>query len=223
MNTVAGVIASPAMAARRIRVIGATEIDQPRLRRVLEDLRGVPYFRLNAVELEDRLGRVPYVESVVLQRNVFGRVVVRVRYRRAVARVASERWLGLDPDGVVFLAPEPVRGVPTAFLPVQTFRPWLTVCGTVEIGSLAWVCERASSIRNLDLGSVVLTFQGAVSLRDRSGALIALGPAERLSEKLNTLEAILRERPSLFDTVRVLNLTSPSRPAIIERPRMVQP
>ncbi|MCX7801081.1 MAG: hypothetical protein N2109_12175 [Fimbriimonadales bacterium] len=223
LNVAAGVVASPAMAARRVRVIGATEPDQPRLRGLLEGLRGVPFFRVDALSLQSRLGGVPHVESVVLQRNLFGRVVVRVVYRRAVARVASQRQLGLDAFGVVFASPEPIRGVPTVFLPGPAFRPWLTACGPVEIASLAWVCERASSVRDLDLGSVVLTYQGAVSLRDRSGAWIVLGPAERLSEKLDRLEQILRERPSLFESVRELNLTSPSRPVVVERPKVVEP
>jgi hypothetical protein len=223
LNLAAGLLFSPAMAARRVRVLGAQPVDQPRIRRVLEGLRGVPFFFVHGPELESRLAAAPHLDSVSVSRNLFGRAVVRVFYRRAVARVASQRSLALDPQGVVFLHPEPVRGVPTVFLPGQAFRPWLSACAPFETRSVAWVCERAAAIPNLDLGSVVLTYQGAVSLRDRSGATVVLGPAERLEEKLERLEVILAERPSLFESVRELNLTAPSRPAIVERPGVVQP
>ncbi|MFN3683796.1 MAG: cell division protein FtsQ/DivIB [Fimbriimonadaceae bacterium] len=223
LNLAAGVACSPAMAARRVRVIGAKTVDQARMRGVLKGLEGVPYFLVNEPELESRLAAAPHLDSVSVSRNLFGRAVVRVVPRRPVARIASQRSLALDPQGVAFLHPGPVRGVPTVFLPGQAFRPWLSACAPFETRSLAWVCERASAIPSLDLGSVVLTYQGAVSLRDRSGATVVLGPAERLEEKLERLESILAERPSLFESVRVLNLTAPSRPAVVERSGVVQP
>ncbi|MEJ5171100.1 MAG: hypothetical protein WHU10_08940 [Fimbriimonadales bacterium] len=223
LNLVAGLVFSPAMATRRVRVLGARPYDQARIRSVLIGLRGVPFFLVRGPWLEHRLAAVPYVESVSVARNLFGRAVVRMAYRRPVTRVASQRNLALDRWGVAYLSPEPVKGVPTVFLPGPAFRPWLTVVAPFETRSAAWVCERASAIRNLDLGSVVLTYQGAVSLRDRSGATIVLGPAERLEEKLDRLEEILSERPSLFESVRELNLTAPSRPAIVERPGVVEP
>jgi len=214
VNVALGAAFSPLTAVRKLRVVGAAVSDQKRIEKEAQYLRDVPVLRLNATWVEYRLADSPETETLTFSPNMFGRAVVNVTLKSAVARIAGSHMF-LDPHGEMYWSSLEHEGLPVVYPPKSAFAPSMTLTGGWECGPTAQLCENlAAQVPNL-VRKVELTDRGVISLEVDSGAEVVLGSSENLPRKIEKLKSLLDEKPGLFKSVRQLNLTSPEAPMVV--------
>jgi hypothetical protein len=204
-------------------VEGADELDRNRITGILQCLRDVPAMRVNAYDIESRILRLPEARSAELARNVFRRAVLSVSYNVPVAGVLGNPSVALSTEGILYHAARLPAGLPHIKIPASASAPHLALCLGWDGRSLAYVCEKAHGIEDMENATVEVDSRGALCLNSGIGARIVLGPAERLDEKLEKLAEILHERPGILRQVTELNLISPGQAVMVRRNQGAKP
>jgi cell division septal protein FtsQ len=215
-NVVAGLTFSPITQIRHVRVDGSADFDQDRLTRVVALMQGVPCSQIRPRRIESAALELPEARSAELNRNLFGSAVLKVRYRRPVARLFDDASTAVAIDGVMYTANSLPQDLPTVQLPETGGSPALTLAGPWQAARIADLAVRAKSLRPQDSINISIGDSGSVWLNMGAGR-VGLGSLEDLDTKLRVLKEILDKDPDMLSKVQALNLTAPSHPAVVPK------
>ena len=112
MTMAAGVYVSPLMRVRKVEVVGATTVNVEEIES-LAALDGDSLFRLDTSEAQERIGYLPMVQSVTIERNWPHTVRIEVHERQPWGfwQVGADRYV-IDAEGVVLPEAVPADGAP---------------------------------------------------------------------------------------------------------------
>lgn len=215
-STGIGLAYSPITSVVRARVDGARPFDEPRLRDILAKLQGIPGARINAKQVETEVLRLPEVRSAELTRNIFGSALLKVRYRRPIARVKNTGNVALTIDGVLYPANELGDDLPVVSLPPGEPKVMLTFAGNWQPVALAKLTARAREMWPGQRLEIALDDRGSVCLNMEDGRVV-LGSPNDYEKKLDILEERLRRNPGELRNVVELNLTAPENPTVVRK------
>ncbi len=213
INVVVGLLISPATALRIVRVDHASPEQSVAVENSLRKLAGVPFLRAKLNESIARIEAMPSVRYAKVNANVFGRAVVDIQPRTAVARVFHQSSMALGTDGVLFNSPNLDRSLPTVKVLPTALNAATSSSGTWPAESVTEVCKLVHE--NLPPAPWVVAVQptGEVILRNETNTPILLGSGQQWEKKIARLRQILTEKPELLDQISELNLVSPDNPA----------
>lgn len=215
LNVVLGLAFSPSTSARKVRVAGALPGDQERLSRHLQTLRRVPAMRVNTHQVLSLVLANDEIESATFRQNVFGRALLEIRPRVAVARLKGERPIALSDRGRLYLASSIPEGLPVVALPADAQAIGATLMGSWDLKRVAYACEQSAKVLPKSGWTVELSSRGVISLRRDPRCRVILGTTDGLSAKFEQLKKILDGQPSLLEQVRELNLTAAENPVVV--------
>lgn len=212
INILAGLMLSPMTSLTRIRVVGAEPFDRQRIEGELTALGGKPVASIKPRAVETSLASAPEVRDVDFTRNWFGRGQVKITYNKPVAKVAGAKALFLSDEGVLYTSRQKTGPLPTTDLPESVNRAALTFAMEAPLQPLGELCAHIPS--SIDCSSSQATFQMDKGLCLNTGegsALIVFGPADRMNEKLASLDQFLKENPRLLKENSEVNLIVPEK------------
>jgi hypothetical protein len=149
------------------------------------------------------------VKKCQFSRNIFGSARLEITYRKAVANVGSGALL--DGDGEFFSDPEQGKNLVTLVLAPSLKVTSATLMGVTDFRRIAEACAVVS--QKLPKAQVEVLETGTVRLILEGGRVV-LGKPEKLSEKIDTLLGLLRDRPTLLNSVQELNIMRPDHASI---------
>jgi cell division protein FtsQ len=185
---------SSVLGVREIQVVGNLGLPAQRIQQVAGVAEGKPLATVDLAEVEDRIGRIPQIESVVVSRGWPGTLLVEIVEREpvAVVQVGLKSAL-MDRHGVV----TEIRDVAPPALPVlRVDRPGpndpataaaLTVMGALPADLAPRVAE------------VLAPSAETVSLRLKDGRTVVWGGGDRPADKARILVTLLRRQADTYD------------------------
>jgi cell division septal protein FtsQ len=213
-NVASGLYFSPITAVRKVRIVGADESQRGQLVHALQLLKDRSALGLDPREFESVVLKNGAVRNADFRRSLFGSASLRIENRKAVAAVEGSAGAYLDEEGVLFKLKHQNLELPTVKLHSSAVRPAFAAAGSWPARSVARLIQALpANLAQKDL-RVEVDSEGAVCLNRGTGARIVLGSADRLEAKLQALQGLIAEKPNLLTTVKELNLTEPSRPAV---------
>lgn len=205
-----GSVSSPLTAAHKVRVIGVSHEDQPRVERILQSVRSQPWRLLNVDALLSAIKEEPSVAEVHYEGNIFGRSVLRVESRVPVAVVAGRSKLLMDKEGQIFPGRTILSGLPTVNLQESVLTGLSTVTHGYDLGGVALTCRLLRDRLPNYAWTVELDQRSVLFLTSSTGTRVILGPPEKLEAKIDKLAAIYASSPA-FAKVKEINLVVPSQ------------
>ena len=200
---------TPLMSVRNVDVVGASAVDEDRIRQVAQAPSGRPLLQVDTVAIADRVAAVPEIEEVTVSRHYPSTLTIDVTERRPLVSVEFEDRIGvMDRLGVVYLTFADRDGMPRplAELPVMhvdrpgaqdpTTQAVLTVVGELP----RWLADRTASVEASSPADITLVL--------RSGRRAVWGDAERTADKAAALREVTRIPGEEF------NVSSPEFPAV---------
>jgi cell division protein FtsQ len=215
-NLIAGALYSPVTSLRKVRVEGAGEFDQLRLQRLLASLKDVPCAQVNARNIESLALDLPEARSAELTRNPFGSGLLKIRYKRPVARRFNGGNLALTADGVLYSADRLPEDLPTFNLPTDEPVPALALAANWQPARIAELAMAAREMAPQNAIRIDLNPSGVVCLNMGSGRVV-LGSTDNLEKKLQVLRERLEQNPMELSEVESLILTSPDNPSVVRK------
>lgn len=213
-NVVIATFYSPLFALSRVRVAGADPSDKARIRGLIEAGRGVPALRLQKRAIESRVQSLPAVDSASFSANIFGRGVLKVRYRRPVAQIEQRPDLALAADGVMFVPVRMPGNLPWVRMPASAAQPVAALASAWDAGPISRFAAQARGEWPQRKLEFFLDNRGALCLNMNPGAVV-FGSLRNLDTKLQILRDVLDQDPDFFRKVKTLVLTSPKNPAVV--------
>jgi cell division protein FtsQ len=185
---------SSVLGVREIQVVGNLGLPAQRIQQVAGVAEGKPLATVDLAEVEDRIGRIPQIESVVVSRGWPGTLLVEIVEREPVAVVqVGFKFALMDRHGVV----TEIRDVAPPALPVlRVDRPGpndpataaaLTVMGALPADLAPRVAE------------VLAPSAETVSLRLKDGSTVVWGGGDRPADKARILVTLLRRQADTYD------------------------
>jgi hypothetical protein len=211
INVTAGFIWSPLTSLRFVRVEGALEADRVRIEEAVQLSRGVPWVRFNQEQLASLILLNPGLENLTIETNPFGRGLVKVSYKSAVAVVGD--GLLLSDRGDLFPGRAAVD-LPRVNVPDEALKLNGTIVSGWDSGKIASLCE---SLRGKvpNLGWIVdVDERSVLSLQIGDRTKVVLGTTQNIDKKLEKLVEIIDKRPELFRAPAEINLVVPDEPSI---------
>ncbi len=209
---VTGILYSPLTSLSKTTVVGAAPEDQENIRDILATLNGIPWIMVNPKWVETRVQRIEAVDHASYSQNIFGRGHLEITYRQAVARVRSNRPIGLDAAGVLFASGSLPADLPIVLRPQGARDLPLTLGAGFPSGYVAQLAMKARQMEPKEKLIVWFDSDGRLCLNIGTG-LVILGGCDDLDAKLQSLKEILDGQPGLLAKLESLNLTEPSHPA----------
>ncbi|WP_066888156.1 cell division protein FtsQ/DivIB [Carbonactinospora thermoautotrophica] len=197
------VYVSPALAARRIEVVGTRRVSAEEVRRLAEPELGRPLARADVRGVERRVGRLRPVAAVHVVRAWPHTLRVQVTERQVAAVVPDgDRYALVDRAGVRF---GEVSTVPPGVPVIQAAagqQDAAALRGALDILAALppSILRQVRSVRANTPDDVVLRLSGDVTVR--------WGSAERSADKATVLAALLRQKGTVYD------VSAPDAPAV---------
>jgi len=210
-NVVAGILYSPATRIRSVRVVGAREDDKERIKGRLEKLQDIPYMQANLRRAESDLQTYPGLRKAELKGNLFGRAILKLEYRRPIARLLESTNMAMDEEGVFFRLPELPDNLYRIRVEPGLLAPSATLAWQVETGKLASLCLKLRDLPAFDGATLVFDRRQGLSLTKESRRIV-FGPPEGMEQKLETLEKAMLDLR--WPNVVEMNLMAPSSPVV---------
>lgn len=203
-------------AIRTVRIDGAPEALEQRIRAQLSALRGASLVALDSDELSATLRRLPSVREVEVDRAFPHtlQLIVHEEEELAVVRAGSQAWLVSRSGRIVSeLVPGGWLRLPRIWLATSTvLEPgaWLTAAqGQAELGALAHVHRlglRPLAARKAGEDLIVVL---------RGGGEIHLGDGHRFGQKLSVLRQLLATLSSADrGAMSYIDVSLPERPVV---------
>jgi len=209
-NTLVGVALSPITAAHKVVVLGAEPFDQQRVAQSLAPIKGKRWTDDSGRAAEAKLLELPDVESATVERNLFGRGLVRLSYRQPIARVAETKGIALDAAGIPFPTKQPLDGLPVVRFEGGMVGTNGSLWTTWNARAVADLCTGLSRIEKHGPFEVLVQQTGVLWLNRLSGGQVKLGSHQSLDAKLAALETILGDQPDLLAPGKTLNVSNPA-------------
>ncbi|HMS55756.1 MAG TPA: hypothetical protein PKA27_10180 [Fimbriimonadaceae bacterium] len=212
-NLIAGLLWSKATSVRTLKVVGARPSDESRLKREAQFLRQIPCFRVDKAKFEEKVGFPSFVEVAELNRNVFGRGTLTIRYRAPVASVSGSPKTYIDKSGQLFVDTTEVLAIPSVRFQMG-LSPGVSLASSAPLLQGAQLARELFERPTLVSAEIDVRDNGSLCLNLGTNTVIELGPFERINEKLATYDGLLASNPKLLEEAKVLILMAPDQPAI---------
>jgi cell division septal protein FtsQ len=213
VNIVAGVFASKLTSIVKVRVEGAQLDDQSRIRALLQRIHDQPALKVNRFAVESNIAGKSAVSKVEMTRNIFGRALVTVEYRRPVAKIAGLSGAALARDGVIFQSSQDLTGLPTVVLSKDAKAPTIALAGSWRSGEVAGLAGALVDLSAQNPVEIITLENGGLCLNIGSKFAVELGLPERLDDKVEYFKKQIEDDPSLLMSGRTLILVSLERPS----------
>ena len=203
---------SPLTSLTRVRVVGATTAEQAELKSYFEPLAGVPALRLSSSQIASDLVAKSDVRVADFRVNIFGRGLLRLEHHRPVAQIVGTAGLLLSADGTLFRTEGEPEDLMLLVLPTDFIRPNVSLFANWQPGTIAVLCENVREAFSEIPWRVVVHGDRSIDLVEPGGAVVRLGSAEGLDEKLAVLKRVLDNDPKILESIEQLNLIAPGKP-----------
>lgn len=224
----------------RLVIVGATETESELVLDAVGIARGDPLVELDLGAAGQRVARLPWVAEASVTKGWDGTVTIRVAERTAVAVVAATTdrnpgeassgetaapvaWSVVDASGRVLdvRADAPaglvrLEGISPAGAPGSTLAEDADAVLRAAVALPAPLAETVTSIA-LSGGDGSVSTVGEVELVLADGAVIRLGPATDLADKLVAAATVIERQPNQSGCVEVLDVRVPASPALTPR------
>lgn len=219
VNVLLGCLYSPLTQARIVRVAGVPLSDQARVRGILTEIRGIPAAQVSNQKVLSKIYENPRVKRAQWTLNLFGRGLLKVSMKRAVAKIEGPPQHLLLEDGTIVRAlvgaPE---GTPVLILSDAARRPSLGWAGEWEPVVMAQTASYLQESQPEVAWSLQMDAEGVISLRGGERTTIRLGSSDRLQEKLSKLNEMIKVDPEILNRASRIVLVAPQDPMIVEAP-----
>jgi cell division protein FtsQ len=185
---------SSVLGVREIQVVGNLGLPAQRIQQVAGVAEGKPLATVDLAEVEDRIGRIPQIESVVVSRGWPGTLLVEIVEREPVAVVqVGLKFALMDRHGVV----TEIRDVAPPALPVlRVDRPGPTDPATAAALTVMGALPADLAPR---VAEVLAPSAETVSLRLKDGRTVVWGGGDRPADKARILVTLLRRQADTYD------------------------
>ena len=180
-------------------------------------MRDKPFFQANGRNVESLALNVPEVESASLSRNIFGRGVLTVKYRKPVARVFGAANLAVDVRGDIYRCREVDQSLPAIQFKDGMPEPNSAFAATWPAQAVADLATQVSidpAFEGLPETRIGVFNSGSLCL-NIGAAQVDFGSHYDLDRKFKVLTGLLQNDPTLLERSRTLNLVDPDRPAMV--------
>ena len=212
LNLILGIFYSRLTAISRVRVEGAQPGDQKRIAALLTKIHDQPALQVNRRAVETWLMQKSAVNKAEMTRNIFGRALVSLEYRRAVAVIDRAGGAALSRDGSIFQSAGPFDGLPTVNVTPELLYPSMTIAGIWRVRDVARLAAELADLEKLQHLTIYVMSNGGLCLNIGSKFAVQLGPPEQLDKKIDFLRRQLDQDPELVVSGKTLVLVRLDRP-----------
>jgi len=209
--TAVGLMRSPLVHARTIRVHGESHLTRSDVLRIAQIAVGVNVFLLDAGAAERRLEADPWVADATISKHLPSTLVVEVKERSPVAVIESTGVLRLvADDGTLLDVARPGVSLPlivSAETAVPEPSPTAIHDAARAVAAMATVVRR-------EVARVTILADGELRVDLRSGAPVSFGPAVDLVAKAQALQALLRWASARGTLIASADVRVPSAPTV---------
>ncbi len=208
-----GLTQSSLTAITKVRVEGVRAKDREWVQSSLSRLSGRPALKIAPEEVESRMLRASDVYAAEFRRNVFGRGVLTLEYRKPVARIKQIERGYLDETGVAYRADAVPETVPLLSMPWQSFQADFTFAGSWPSQKVAELFVALRRFEGYERAHVQIDDEGRTVIYGLWKSQVVVGSIERVPEKIEALQKILEENPAvLAHEGGVVNVVAPDHP-----------
>ena len=221
VECVAVALLSPRFFVKRVTIQGQKTLPASLIRNQFTVALTQNLFLAPTREWQRRIGCIPGIASVSIQRTLPGTIhlVVQERAPWATVRTSDGRWHTVDTNFIPFrVGKQPEPNLPR--IQVSDLAPWEAIPG-MRLPSpglvAAQICNRWAQVHpDFSITQIEIDQESNVCLNRVGGVPVRLGRAEGISQKLVMLEKLLSERPDLFysTSIAYVNLYAADAPAI---------
>lgn len=188
------VLASPLFDVTEVSVQGASYADPTLLATIVDELTGDPVLLVDTQSIEERLRADPWVERVRVETDFPHRVVIDIRERTPVAAFqgGDGRFRIIDYVGRVL---DVIDGIPIDYMLITGDHPDTArgqFAGAPYSAAADLVLLLPAEIHAITDSVGLNAATGSLSLQLAGGAVVQLGDASDLDEKLARLLSLLR-------------------------------
>jgi cell division protein FtsQ len=194
---------TPVFGARRIDVTGNRTLETEEVLAAAGLELGVNVAHLDTRAVEDRLRADPWVEEAIVERDLPGTIVVRVRERVPVATLLG--GTAVAGDGTV-LPDAPVARLPEIRASYGSLEPASASAAAAAVAALS------PGVRGRVL-AVVVQPDGWMHVQLRNGVGVIYGDASHPGAKAASLQAILRWANDAGSSLQRVDVSVPSTPS----------
>ena len=212
VNLVVAAYYSPLTSLTHVRVVGATAAEQAELKSYFEPLAGVPALQLSSSQIASDLVAKSDVRIADFRVNLFGRGLLKLEHHRPVAQIVDTAGLLLSADGTLFRTENEPENLMLLVLPTDFIRPNVSLFDNWQPGTIAVLCENIEEVFSEISWRIIVHSDRSINLVEPGGAVVRLGSAESLDEKLAVLKEILDNDPEFLESTKQLNLIAPGKP-----------
>jgi cell division protein FtsQ len=185
---------SSVLGVREIQVVGNLGLPAQQIQQVAGVADGKPLATVDVAEVEDRIGRIPQIESVAVSRGWPGTLLVEIVEREPVAVIQDGPKSALmDRHGMV----TEIRDVAPPTLPVlRVDHPGPNDPATVTALTVLGALPEDLAPR---VAEVLAPSAETVSLRLKDGRTVVWGGGDRPADKARILVTLLRRPADTYD------------------------
>jgi cell division protein FtsQ len=211
------VAGSPVFRLRELRVIGARHLSQADVRRLSGLSPSTNVLWISGSDLVRRLEHNPWVRSASIARHLPATIVVSIRERVPVARVAvpGGGFVEVSSDGVVLPARGARAAEPILVRANPPMGPAPRAAALAGLGSALRAVAALPATVRVQVSSATELPDGTVTLKLERGTIVSFGDASQATEKGRVLRSLLVWSSGHGVVPATIDLQSPSAPALV--------
>jgi len=219
---VAALFTSPALAVRRVRVLGlsgltAWEARETQARAAIPPHTNV--LRVRVDEIAAALKRLPWVADAVVWRRLPDGLEARLtpRVPAALLTTPGGRW-EIDGAGIPIRPARTAKGLPI----IEMMADWKVRHGVPiaapGVAEALFIARESVGEKPFRMAKIEVDQNADMCLNMQDNIAIRLGQADDLAAKLALVRRIYAEAPDIGTEVQVIDLRCPEAPVCIPRP-----
>lgn len=209
-----GIYFSPQTRLTRCRVVGLDPGSENFCRTALTSVQPIPAMQYPTERVESAFLRIPSIAHCSFSRNIFGRGLLKVQYRRPVAMFAGSN-LGLDEDGTIFKSLNEAQSLPLINANENLLSAGMALLMPVDLQGLA---ELAVGLRKEipdESIQILLRSSGSVTITIGQTKVIRWGDLDDSDKKFDKLTQLLKMNVNFWGSGGTLSLVDPEHPAFL--------